>query len=118
MIPITDENDGVATTGGAVLDEARRGQPHRGTVAARWFPTDDDTCNGLTRPNARRKAWAMLRTDKVTADPQMPVDLTAEAASDANSLDPSDRGVFLTWNQQPRGRRLQDHLLRHQPQSG
>ena len=33
----------------------------------------------------------------------MPVDLTAEAASDTNSLDPNDRGVFLTWNQQPKG---------------
>jgi hypothetical protein len=41
--------------------------------------------------------------DKVTADPQMPVDLTLEAASDTNSLADSDRGVFLTWNQQPKG---------------
>ena len=41
--------------------------------------------------------------DSVTADPQMPVDLTAEAASDTNSRATSDRGVFLTWNQQPMG---------------
>ena len=28
----------------------------------------------------------------------MPVDLTAEAASDTNELGDGDRGVFLTWN--------------------
>ena len=33
----------------------------------------------------------------------MPVDLTAEAASDTNSLGDSDRGVFLTWNMQLQG---------------
>ena len=33
----------------------------------------------------------------------MPVDLTAEAASDTNALGDSARGVFLTWNMQPKG---------------
>ena len=39
----------------------------------------------------------------MTADPQKPVDLTVEAASDTNSQATNDRGVFLTWNQQPKG---------------
>ena len=29
----------------------------------------------------------------------MPVDLTAESASDTNALGDGDRGVFLTWNE-------------------
>ena len=35
--------------------------------------------------------------------PAAPVDLTAEAASDTNALDDSDRGVFLSWNTQRQG---------------
>ena len=41
--------------------------------------------------------------DKDPAAPQKPVDLTTEAASDTNALGDSARGVFLTWNMQPKG---------------
>ena len=37
--------------------------------------------------------------DAMITPPAAPVDVTAEAASNTNSLIPSDRGVFLTWNQ-------------------
>ena len=38
-----------------------------------------------------------METD--AAPPEVALDLTAEAASDTNSLGQGDRGVFLTWNQ-------------------
>ena len=45
----------------------------------------------------------MRRRTRIPAAPQRPVDLTAEAASDTNALGDSARGVFLTWNMQPKG---------------
>ena len=101
VIPITNENDGVETTGGAVLDED--GDPNtprngRGTTV----PLTDDM-DRADPAKCTTEGLGDAPADKVTADPQMPVDLTVEAASDTNSLADSDRGVFLTWNQQPVG---------------
>ena len=101
VIPITNENDGDNTTGGAVLDED--GAPNsprngRGTTV----PMTDDT-DRADPEKCTTEGLGDAPADKVTADPQKPVDLTLEAASDTNSLADSDRGVFLTWNQQLKG---------------
>ena len=101
VIPITDENDGVPTTGGAVLDEeGNLNEPRNGRGAT--VPLTDDV-DRADPAKCTTEGLGDAPADMVTADPQMPVDLTAEAASDTNSLDPNDRGVFLTWNQQPKG---------------
>ena len=102
VIPITDENDGVDTTGGAVLDEG--GTTARGTRNTRGtlVPIPDDAQRAVAA-KCTTDSIGDAPEDKVTADPQMPVDLTTEAASDTNSLGDGDRGVFLTWNQQPVG---------------
>ena len=105
VIPVTNENDGDQDTGGAVLAEdltpkADRNPTDAASVGdlpleADYTRADPDKCT--------TEGLGDAPADKVTADPQMPVDLTLEAASDSNSLAPSDRGVFLTWNQQPQG---------------
>ena len=105
VIPVTNENDGNRDTGGAELDERGGGKtPHNPSDATSpaGLPVTDD----YTRADPDKCTTEGLgdaQPDKVTAGPQMPVDLTVEAASDTNSLDPNDRGVFLTWNQQPTG---------------
>ena len=101
VIPITDENDGVETTGGAVLDEEgmlntpRNGRGTTVPLEADYTRATPDKCT--------TEGLGDAPADQVTADPQMPVDLTVEAASDTNSRATSDRGVFLTWNQQLQG---------------
>ena len=107
VIPVTNENDGDQTTGGTALNEDGTAR----TDTAR-NPTDEASPGDLPQANDAQRARRVKCTTeglgdvpegKVTADPQMPVDLTVEAASDTNSLADSDRGVFLTWNQQPVG---------------
>ena len=75
-------------------------------------PTDEDAVGDLPLLDDRTRADPVKCTtdglgdapaDQVTADPQKPVDLTAEVAADSNSQATSDRGVFLTWNMQPQG---------------
>ena len=105
VIPVTNENDGDQATGGAVLAEdlaskAERNPTDAASVGdlpleADYTRADPDKCT--------TEGLGDAPADKVTADPQKPVDLTLEAASDTNSLAASDRGVFLTWNQQPQG---------------
>ncbi len=101
VIPITDENDGVDTTGGAVLNEqggTNAPRNSRGTTV----PLQDDI-DRADPAKCTTDGLGDAPADKDIADPHMPVDLTVEAASDTNSLADSDRGVFLTWNQQPKG---------------
>ena len=105
VIPVTNENDGNQATGGAVLDE--EGDPNdprnsRDEDLVSDLPLDDDAERAVP-DKCTTEGLGDAPADRVTADPQMPVDLTVEAASDTNSLDPNDRGVFLTWNQQPTG---------------
>ena len=105
VIPVTNENDGDQDTGGAELNEqGGDNTPHnpRDATTSDDLPLEAD----YTRADPDKCTTEGLGdapADKMTADPQKPVDLTAEAASDTNSLDPNDRGVFLTWNQQPQG---------------
>ena len=101
VIPITDENDGVNTTGGAVLDEDGDTNDPRNDRGA-TVPLTDDT-DRADPAKCTTEGLGDAPADRVTADPQKPVDLTVEAASDTNSQATSDRGVFLTWNQQPKG---------------
>ena len=105
VIPVTNENDGSQTTGGAVLDED--GSPNnprnsRDEATPGGLPLDDDA-ERADPDKCTTEGLGDAPADKMTADPQKPVDLTVEAASDTNSRATSDRGVFLTWNQQPQG---------------
>ena len=105
VIPVTNENDGDQTTGGAVLKEdGTENTPRNGRVlnGVAGLPLPDDTERAV-RAVCTTEALGDAPADTVTADPQMPVDLTAEAASDTNALGDGDRGVFLTWNEQPVG---------------
>ena len=105
VIPVTNENDGDRATGGAALDE-------QGGANEPVNPTDAASVGDLPLEDDRTRADPAKCTtdglgdapaDQVTADPQKPVDLTAEAAADTNSQATSDRGVFLTWNMQLQG---------------
>ena len=102
VIPVTNENDGVATTGGAILNEQGGMKTPRNNRAADGLPLMEDYTLA-TPAKCTTDSLGDAPGDKVTVAPKMPVDLTAEAASDTNSLAPSDRGVFLTWNMQPQG---------------
>ena len=101
VIPITNENDGVETTGGAALGEdGDENTPRNGRGTT--VPLTDDA-QRARQVKCTTDGLGDAPADRVTADPQMPVDLTAEAASDTNSLGDGDRGVFLTWNMQAQG---------------
>ena len=71
VIPVTDENDGVRLP--AALSWTRPVQRIcRGTVAQRTssdLPLMEDDADGLIRTNARRTAWAMLRTTRSCGAP-------------------------------------------------
>ena len=105
VIPVTNENDGNQITGGAVLaEDGSTNDPRnsRDVASPEALPLDDDE-ERADPAKCTTEGLGDAPADKVTADPQKPVDLTAEAASDTNSRATSDRGVFLTWNQQPKG---------------
>ena len=104
VFAITDENEGITTTGGEQVDII--------TGALRNPPanTGDPPSDGEMLPTAEDLTRAMPE-DGQTADltppgddddptpPSKPLDVTAEKATDANTQADSDRGVFLTWNE-------------------
>ena len=107
VIPITNENDGDQTTGGTIVIVSGTGAGTDNT-ANTIDPDDLDGVAALPHDDDAQRAEPKKGTtdglgdaagDKEQAPPAMPMDLTAEAASDTNSLADSDRGVFLTWNE-------------------
>ena len=105
VIAITDENEGIVTTGGEQVDittGAVRNPPNTDSSVApstgELLPTPED----ITRAKPEYGQTADLAPPGDDADPtppSKPLDVTAEAASDANTQADSDRGVYLTWNQ-------------------
>ena len=104
VIAITDENEGIETTGGEQVDiitgVLRNPPDTSGTAASAGevLPTAED----ITRAKPEYGQTADLAPPGDDADPtppSKPLDVTAEAASDANTQADSDRGVYLTWNQ-------------------
>ena len=102
VFAITDENDGDHATGGNQVD-IEDGGLHDGEngdapSVGEENPTEEDEENA---DPARGKTDGVADPDVETdaAPPEVALDLTAEAASDTNSLGEGDRGVFLTWNQ-------------------
>ena len=103
VIPITVENDGDRETGGSIVgldgvDDTGEDRSPRDSAdrAIANHPLADDKERATPKKGQTADLDdAAKDKDKVAA----PVDLTAEAASDTNSLADSDRGVFLTWNQ-------------------
>ena len=105
VIAITDENDGDDTSGGTqvdlVLGTLKNGDSEGDTDAPSLNeanPTEEDAEKA---DPAKGKTDGVADPDVETdaAPPEVALDLTAEAASDTNSLGEGDRGVFLTWNQ-------------------
>ena len=104
VIAITNENDGDMSTGGTQVD-VTEGEPIAEAVRSadeEPAPSDDDI-ERATPEDGTTDGLGDAPADQAQAPPQMPVDLTAEAASDTNSLADSNRGVFLTWNEVPMG---------------
>ena len=109
VIPVTKENDGKQTTGGSALDAS---DPSGVTPNSPVNSRDVTSTSALPLPDdAQRAVPVKCQTeglgnapdDPVINPPQIPLDLTAEAASDTNALADQDRGVFLTWNQALQG---------------
>ena len=97
VIAITNENDGISTTGGEEVTLADGLMPAASSVDEDT-PTDEDKSQAEPEPGTTE----ILRNpdpDAVPAPPEVPLDLTTEAASDSNDLGDGGRGIFLTWNE-------------------
>ena len=107
VIAITNENDGDRSTGGTQVG-VTEGEPISGDLRSPdetlldALPSNDDA-ERATPEDGTTDGLGDAPADQAQAPPQMPVDLTAEAASDTNSLADSNRGVFLTWNEVAKG---------------
>ena len=107
VFAITDENEGITTTGGeqvSIIDGSLRAPLADAPVGAaaasagEMLPTAED----LTRATPEDGQTADLTPpgdDQDPTPPSKPLDVTAEKATDANTQADSDRGVFLTWNE-------------------
>ena len=97
VFAINAENDGDNETGGtarSVTDGSENDPPsdNEASPNAAEYASDDWKYGMTDDPNAPGDpSTAMM--------PPAPVDLTAEKASNSNLLDPTDRGVFLMWNE-------------------
>ena len=98
VIAITAENDGLVTTGGnqvvigtgaLALDSPSTGETN---------PTVEDTQIAVPKYGMTESLPDPGRDDSPELS-EMPMDLTAEAAFDSNTLSDGGRGVFLTWNE-------------------
>ena len=94
VIAITYENDGDVDTGGTAVN-IETGQDSETSASSEDSPGDTGDAlpvRGVTDGLGGAPA------DEDPEDPDRPMDLTAEAASDSNDLADEDRGIFLTWN--------------------
>ena len=97
VIAITNENDGIDTTGGEEVSIAAGTMPAESSVEEA-SPTPEDISAAEPEPGMTETLADPGAEDDPTA-PEKPQDLTAEAASDSNDLSDGGRGVFLTWNE-------------------
>ena len=97
VIAITAENDGIATTGGNQVN-IDTGAVDLATPDGTDNPTAEDMQIALPKYGMTESLPDPGRDDSPELS-EMPMDLTAEAAFDSNTLSDGGRGVFLTWNE-------------------
>ena len=97
VIAITDENDGDTATGGSARNPAD-GEPVSPPSGGEVSPNASDELTALPKDGKTAPPEAP-DAPSMTMSPPMPEDLTSEQASDNNLLEPTDSGVFLTWNE-------------------
>ena len=73
MMDTTPSSDEISPT----AEDISAAEPENGTTDTLTDPTEDGA----------------------PAAPEVPLDLTTEAASDSNGLGDGGRGIFLTWNE-------------------
>ena len=97
VIAITNENDGIDATGGEeviIATGAMDDTPSSDEIS----PTTEDISSAEPE-NGTTASLTDPTEDGAPAPPEVPLDLTTEAASDSNDLGDGGRGIFLTWNE-------------------
>ena len=71
----------------------------RRVVAGREYPRRPRTISQAEPENGTTDSLTDPTEEGAPAAPEVPLDLTTEAASDSNDLGDGGRGIFLTWNE-------------------
>ena len=100
VIAITNENDGLDATGGeeVIIGNGAMVVVETGSSPNEASPTPEDTSQAEPE-NGTTDTLTDPTEDGAPAPPEVPFDLTTEAASDSNDLGDGGRGIFLTWNE-------------------